>query len=142
MPSFNGITMSFPASAYGFRKCKGESPLGRCHLVCYHFTSAKSRLLMMISRRVHSMMSTISVSGSGSVSTAFAPPLHTTPSLPDLHTFSDFSSHRVVRCSIRTTRVLRTMEMEPCPISYTSIPAIHVSLHPVEAVPNTPHAHL
>jgi hypothetical protein len=37
-------------------------------------------------------MSTTSVSGSGSASTVFVPPLHTIPSLSDLHTFSDSSS--------------------------------------------------
>jgi hypothetical protein len=38
------------------------------------------------------MTSTTSASGSGSASTVFVPPLHTIPSLSDLHTFSDTSS--------------------------------------------------
>ena len=43
-------------------------------------------------RTIHTMTSTTSVSGSGSASTVFVPPLHTIPSLSDLHTFSDSSS--------------------------------------------------
>ncbi|KAF9224785.1 hypothetical protein BS17DRAFT_731403 [Gyrodon lividus] len=44
-------------------------------------------------RTIRSMTSTTaSGSGSGSASTVFVPPLHTIPSLSDLHTFSDTSS--------------------------------------------------
>lgn len=47
-------------------------------------------------RTIRSMTSTTSASGagpgSGSASTVFVPPLHTIPSLSDLHTFSDSSS--------------------------------------------------
>lgn len=47
-------------------------------------------------RTIHTMTSTTSASGagsgSGSASTVFVPPLHTIPSLSDLHTYSDSSS--------------------------------------------------
>ena len=105
----------------GCRKCKGESPLGWRHLVRHFFFKfLQSLVLLTIScrealdrsvtlpsrsepgsptgsiRTIHTITSTTSVSGSGSgsgsASTVFVPPLHTIPSLSDLHTSSDSSS--------------------------------------------------
>ena len=83
---------------------------------------------------IHSV-STTSVSGSGSASTVFVLPLHTIPSLLDLHTFSDSLSTGLLSHGL-SFPPHHTHTTDDGAVSNRSYlyPVIHMSLHLVEAV--------